>query len=172
MERAAARLAESIARRRALAPEAPVYVIAYSAGGFVAVRAMELLPAGAKVRSLALCQAAMRARYDLTQAMLHVEGATVVTASAMDFFVLGAGTTLISGSDAVRGPSMGWLGARHGALADLPPERLCHIRWRAADVVRRGLLGTHLWAFSSRFIAKTLAPAMGIGPRLSDFSQN
>ncbi|MCY2926758.1 MAG: hypothetical protein NT031_15235 [Planctomycetota bacterium] len=162
VERSAARLAEGIARRRAQAPEAPVYVLAYSAGGFVAVRAMELLPLDTKVRSLAICQAAMRANYDLSEAMLHVEAATVVTASAMDFVVLGAGTTLLSGSDGVRGPSMGWLGARHAALAGLPSERLCHIRWRAGDVVRRRLFGTHLWALDPRFIANVLAPAMGI----------
>lgn len=170
VERAAARLAEGIARRRAQAPEAPVYVLAYSAGGFVAVRAMELLPAQVTVRSLAICQAAMRARYDLSEALLHVEAATVVTASAMDFLVLGAGTTLISGSDGVRGPSMGWLGATHPALAHLSPERLRQIRWRAADLTGRGLFGTHLWAFSPRFIAGILAPAMGIGPALSDLS--
>jgi hypothetical protein len=161
-ERAAGRLAESIARRRAEDPQAPVYVIAYSAGGFVATRAMELLPPGVSVRSLAICQAAMQARYDLSEAMRHVEAATVVTASAMDFFVLGAGTSIISGSDGVRGPSMGWLGARHPAMATLPRERLCQIRWRAGDVIGLGLFGSHLWACSPRFIATVLSPAMGI----------
>ncbi|MCY2930274.1 MAG: hypothetical protein NTV86_12410 [Planctomycetota bacterium] len=163
-ERAAGRLAESIARRRAQASGAPVYVISYSAGGYVAVRAMELLPPGVTVRSLALCQAAMRAGYDLTEAMRRVDGVTVVTASVLDFLVLGAGTSLVGGSDGVRGPSMGWLGARHPAMAKAGPERFRQIRWRAAHVVRLGLFGSHLWAFAPRFIVQVLAPAMGIGP--------
>ena len=170
-EAAATRLAQALARRRAENPEAPLYVIAYSAGGYVAVRAMELLPPGATVRALAICQAAMRARYDLTEAMRHVEGVTVVTASALDFVILGAGTSLVSGSDGVRGPSMGWLGARHPAMARLPRQRLRQIRWRAADAIELGLFGSHLWAFSPRFIAKVLAPAMGIGTGRSDLSQ-
>lgn len=170
VQRAAGRLAQAIAHRRAQMPQAPVYVIAYSAGGFVAVRAMELLPPDVTVRSLALCQAAMRARYDLTDAMRHVEAATVVTASTMDFLVLGAGTSLISGSDGVRGLSMGFLGATHPAMGKLPSDRLCQIRWRTRDVIRLRLLGTHLWAASPRFIARALAPAMGIGPADSDLS--
>lgn len=171
VEQAATMLADSIARRRTQAPEAPVYVISYSAGGYVAVRAMELLPPGVTVRSLAICQAAMRTNYDLSEAMRHVEGTTVVTASVLDFLVLGAGTSLLGGSDGVRGPSMGWLGARHPAMAKAGPERFRQIRWRAADALRLGLFGSHLWAFSRRFIKRVLAPTMGICADKSDFSK-
>jgi hypothetical protein len=162
IRRQARRLADLIVRQRAACPEAPLYLIAYSGGAYVAVRALELLPAGLTVRSAALCQAAMTARYDLTEAMRHVQGPLVVTVSALDFTLLGAGTGIFGGTDGWHGPSMGWLGPRHPALRRADERAFRRICWRPA-LIRDGLFGMHLWAMAPRFISKFLCPAMGIG---------
>ncbi|HUT62273.1 MAG TPA: hypothetical protein VNA25_30920 [Phycisphaerae bacterium] len=157
IERQAQRLAEFIVERRRERPGAPIYMLGYSCGGFVALRAIELLPEGASVTSAALLASAFSPTRDLTPALGRVEGALVVSASLMDWPVCGLGTTVFGCGDRTFGPAVGMLGVR----ATRHPK-LVEIHWRPR-MIFEGLLGLHEWGLRPGFIARRVAPAMGIG---------
>ena len=164
IEREARRLADFVAQRRQEHPESPIYLIGYSCGGFVALRAMELLPPGVHVDVAALLQAAFDPRRDLRPALEHVDCRLIVTASLMDFMISGLGCWVFGGGDGIHTPTIGLLGAMaEEGLDKFHHPRLYQIHWRPAMLFSSGLFGFHDWCLPPWFISRYLAPAMGIG---------
>jgi len=167
LEREARRLAAAVLRALRERPGAPVYLIGYSCGGYLAVRALELLPAGVAVRSAALLAAAMDPRRDLTTARAHVAGPLVIASSLLDWLIVGAGTLLFGTADRKHTPSVGMVGLRGSRAA--PPDGVVELRWRPG-LIRLGNLGGHFSASAAAFIERAVAPAMGLPGRPTERS--
>lgn len=157
-ERSARQIADAVADQRRRFPDAPIYLLGYSAGGYVACRALELLPDDVQVDSAALLAAAFDPRRDLRPALAHVRDRLVVASSWNDWFVCGLGTLAFGTADRVHTFSIAMLGPR-GPGRDDP--RLTHIRWRPATVAR-GILGTHEWCLPVRVLRRYVLPEMGL----------
>jgi len=158
LEERAGRLAAFIASERADHPDRPIYLVGYSCGGFLTVRALELLPEGVTVNAAAVLAGAMSPKRDLTDACAHVDGTMVVTSSLGDWLIVGLGTLVFGTADRVHALSMGMVGP-----AREPPRRLVHLPWRMS-MLSLWHLGGHFSAVAPRFIATFVAPAMGIAP--------
>jgi len=159
-EREAGRLADYLTHQRRAHPDRPIYLFGYSAGGYIAARAMELLPDEVKVDGVCLMSAAFNPRRDLRPAARHVRGRIIVIASLIDV-VMFLGTLLFGTCDRVFSPSVGAVGYRG---PDLPG--LMQIRWRPSRM-RLGWFGDHFTVSYPSLIAKLVAPRLGIGPRQS-----
>lgn len=163
IERKAGELAEFITARRHEHPHAPIYLMGYSAGGFVALRALELLPKDVEVRSAALLSATCDPRRNLSAVLQHVAHKLVISASLLDFMNSGIATMVFGGADRAKTPAMGMCGALQPR--GLKPQRhpkIQHIYW-TFSMMRHGLLGQHDWGLPWRFFTHYCAPAMGIG---------
>jgi len=158
IEREAQRLADLIARRRGERPDAPIYLLGYSCGGFVALRALELLPEGVRVTGAALLAAVFSPRRDLAPALSHVDDKLVVSASLMDWGICGLGTLLFGTGDRKFTPSAGMLGVL-GSDRDHP--KLRQLRWRPG-MIPEGILGLHDWCLPAGVLARYVLPGMGI----------
>jgi len=163
IEVAAQQIAEHITAFRRDHGGAAVHLLGYSCGGFVALRALELLPPGAGVTSAALLAPAFSPRRDLSVALDRVEDKLVVASSPMDWFICGLGTAVCGGGDGVHGPAAALRGARGVDGRLLAHRKLVQLRWRCG-MIRRGLLGMHAWAMSRAFLTHRLAGVLGIGP--------
>jgi len=156
LQRESQRLAEVIAARRNEHPDRPIWLIGYSCGGYVATRALELLPAGVRVESAALLAAAQSPWRDLRPAGRGVKGNLIVGSSVLDVAVVGLGTLLVGTADRVHTPSLGmlgYLGPACGQVVSLP--------WRPGRI-RDGQFGGHFSAASTGFLARHVAGAMRI----------
>ena len=165
LQREAERLAEFIARRRRDRPGAPIYLVGYSCGGYVALRAMELLPEDIAVDAAALLAPAASPGRDLSGALSHLAGrdATgrlVITSSVLDWFIVGLGTLAFGTADRRHTPAMGMVGPRGRPDAE-QDSRVTEIRWRPG-LIRLGHLGGHFSASAAGFVHRAIAPAMGI----------
>lgn len=140
-----------------------VYLVGFSCGGFVALRAVELLPADVKVRSLALVAAAVDPQHDLTKALDHVAQRLVVSWGLGDFAITGLGTYLFGTAEGTHTPSAGMMGIRHWSSAD---PKVVQIQWRP-DMIRHGNWGGHFTAMASGYVARFLLPAMGVSRLVS-----
>ena len=158
LEREAGRLADFIAARRRDHPDMPLYLMGYSAGGFVAVRALELLDDDVRVDAAALLEAAFSPGRDLGAACRHLDGPLVICSSVADCLIVGLGTLLFGTADRRHAFSIGMIGPRGRAAAD-PRVRL--LPWRPG-LVRSGHWGGHFGASACGFIRHCVAPAMGI----------
>ncbi len=156
LQREAERLAECVARRRREGPDRRIYLIGYSAGGFVVARALEMLPEGVKVDAAALLAPAVDPRRDLEAPAGHVRGKLLVVSSLLDWVIVGLGTLLLGTCDRRHTPSMGMVGPRGPAA-----ENVAEIRWRPR-LLRLGHFGGHFSTTACGFVAGRLAPAMGI----------
>lgn len=156
LEEEAKRLADCIVRHRREHPGSPVYLVGYSCGAYVALRAMELLPPGVKIQSAAFLAGAFSPCHDLSEALEHVEGNIVNSSSLGDCLIVGLGTILFGTADRKYWPSAGMVG-----LAGQQPPRVIQIRWRP-NMIPLGNIGGHFTASAARYIARTIAPAMGI----------
>ncbi len=78
--------AEIVAYREAY-PDEPIDLVAYSAGGYLAVRTVELLPPNVRVRHVLLAQPDISPGYDLTAALEHVDGHMVCFYCPTDWFL-------------------------------------------------------------------------------------
>jgi len=159
LEREARRLAAFIAGRRREHPAEPIYVIGYSCGGYVAVRALELLPDGVRVDAAATLAGAYSPRRDLAGACEHVTGKLVVCSSMCDFFIVGLGTLLCGTGDGRHVLSAGMVGLKGPAARD---PRIVQVRWRPS-MIRSGNLGEHFTAAARGFIRDHVAAHLGIG---------
>lgn len=166
LEREARRLADFITARRRAHPAWPIYLIGYSAGGFVAIRALELLDDDVRVEAAALLEAAFSPWRDLRPACEHLRGPLVVCSSVADCVIVGLGTLLVGTADRRHVPSIGMIGPRGGA-ADVPQVRT--VRWRPSFVYY-GHWGGHFGASARGFIRQCVAPKMGIGRNRSNGS--
>jgi len=157
--RDARRIALRIAYYRAGYPDTPVDLVGYSGGGGMAVMVAEELPADVRVRNIVLAQPALSPKYDLTNAMGHVDGLLVNHYSRWDFLVLGAGTMLLGTMDRVYGPSAGLTG--FDCFSAVPDERLrrklVQRAW-SSRMIRQGHLGGHVWIHNYRWNKHCVAP--------------
>jgi pimeloyl-ACP methyl ester carboxylesterase len=158
LEHEAARLAEFISNERRTHPARPIYLIGYSAGGFVSLRALELLPANVRIDALAMLAPAVSPWRKLDRALRRVKGRCVVASSIGDWCIAGLGTLLFGTADRRFVPSMGMLGVRRRARA-----RIVELRWRPG-MLAAGHWGGHFHASATKFIADHVAPAMGLVP--------
>lgn len=155
-ERQAHRLARHVASLRRESPGRSVRLIGYSAGGYVALRALELLEPGVDIDSAALLAAAVDPRRDLNPAARRVRGHLVVASSFLDVIV-SLGTLLAGTADRKFTPSLGAVGYRGPACPNLR-----EVRWTPA-CIRDGHVGGHFTAAAATFIARRVGPLMGFG---------
>ncbi len=157
IEAEAQRLALLLADERRQNPHCPLYVMGCSAGGYITLRALELLPDGVKVDSAALLSPAVDPERDLSPALAHVSGGLVNSSSPLDWIILGLGTWIFRTPDGTRSASAGMVGFAgqdgHGAI---------EIRWHPRMILS-GRLGGHASCSPPAYITKYIAPAMGIG---------
>lgn len=159
----ARKLAGFIADRRRRCGEVPIHVIGYSCGGFVAVRALELLPPGVAVDGAALLAAAFAPDRDLSAACDHVRGGLVVCSSGADWLIVGLGTLVWGTADGRHTFSVGAVGVRGPSAGD---PRVRSIRWHPG-LARLGHWGGHFAASAAGFVRCCVAPALGIAPGTS-----
>lgn len=155
LEREARRLAAYLAAQRHGAPHRALHVIGYSAGGFVALRALELLPPDVRVDSAIIVQGAFSPWRDLRPAAAAVRSRLAITWSFGDWLLLGLGTTLLGTCDRRHTPAIGMVGPR-GAGRDIVRS----IGW-TPDLLWRGHTGGHFGATAREVIAHSIAPALG-----------
>ena len=153
LERESQRLADFIAAQRRDAPGQPIYVMGYSAGGYVAVRALELLPEGIGVEGAAMLAPAFSPGRDLSQATRRVSpGRFVVSSSILDWLIVGLGTLVFGTCDRKHTPSAGMIGHRG-------PGAVREIRWRP-HMIASGHVGGHFSASATGFVAQHVAPIL------------
>lgn len=157
IEAEARRLACFLADERRQNPHWPLYVMGCSAGGYVTLRALELLPDGVKVDSAALLSPAVDPGRDLSPALAHVSGRLVNSSSPLDWIVLGLGTWVFGTTDGRRSASAGMVG-----LDRRDDSMVTELRWHPRMILS-GRLGGHTSCSPPAFITKYIAPAMGIG---------
>lgn len=155
LEAESQRLADHLAALRRRRPDLPIHLMGYSCGGYIALRALELLPEDARVDSCTLLAAAVSPWRDLNPAARRVSGPIVVTSSPLDV-VVGLGTLLVGTADRRFAPSLGALGCRGPRCEKVRP-----VRWRPR-LVRLGHWGGHFTTTAERFIARCVVPAAGI----------
>lgn len=166
IERQARRLAQFIVQRRKTHPHEPLYLIGYSFGGYIALRALELLPDRVSVDSVALLAAAFSPRRDLTDACRAVKNALVIANSLGDAAIIGVGTFLFGTADGSHAFSVGMVGTRWRGSS-----KLRRIHWRPR-MIRLGNLGGHFTATARRFIQHCVGPAMRITSELASSSSS
>lgn len=159
LHRQATQLSELIAQTRRRKQGAPLHIIGYSAGAYLALRALELLPVSASVTSVALLAGAFDPRRNLGDALARIETRLVNVSSLLDCMVLGVGTSLFGNGDRRYGLSSGMVGLRGREAAH---AKVRQIVWRPR-MMTKGWFGGHFTAASRELIAKHVAPAMGIG---------
>lgn len=164
-QREAAALAEFIVAERAGHPDRPIWLIGCSAGCHVALRALDMLPPDTQITSAALLAGAFDPYRDLTEPCNRLDGPLLVAVSPMDWFIIGLGTLLFGTADGKRTLSAGMVGLRGRANAEnLQRGKIVQIRWRP-QMLGIGHLGGHFSTAAPEFIARHIAPALGIGPR-------
>jgi len=149
LEAQARRLAAFVVEQSRVRPGRPISLIGYSCGGYVTVRALELLPPEVSVRSVVLLAAACDPRRDLRDACSRVQGRVVNVSSWLDWLILGVGTLLFGTGDRRHAVSAGLCGFR----ASHRPSNLVERRWRPA-MLRHGHFGGHFSASSSWLMAE------------------
>jgi pimeloyl-ACP methyl ester carboxylesterase len=172
-EQQAAAMAEAITHYQRQYPGRPAYLMGCSAGGWVALRAMELLPEGVAIDGAALFSAAVDARRDLRPALAHVRGRLVNSCSPWDVLLLGAGTLTVGTGDGRHAGSAGMLGfgpprgengcaepgARAGQGTTLYDGKVVNVRWRPGMLLRGRHFG-HITATAPAFVAKDIWPVL------------
>ena len=167
LENAACELAKFIETRRVENPARPIYLVGYSAGGYVAVRALELLKDSVEVDSAALLAAAIDPRRNLAAALSHIRSRLVICSSLGDWCICGLGTLVLGTCDGRHGPSMGMVARRpqsspsEALLSPTVAQKIVEIRWRPG-MIRSGNWGGHFSAPAAGYIARYVAPAMRI----------
>ena len=143
-------------------PSKPVFLVAKSGGTWIAVGALEGLPAGS-VEAVVLLAPAISPDYDLSKALRAVRREMVAFWSPLDLIVLGAGTWLFKTTNRVRSVSAGLVGFRPPASLDDEGlslyGKLRQVRWRSA-MARTGYLGGHVGPDSPAFLRKYVVPLL------------
>ncbi|MDP6046452.1 MAG: hypothetical protein QGG25_12650 [Phycisphaerae bacterium] len=160
LERQARRLADHITALSREYPDRPIRLIGYSGGGFITIRALELLDGTCRVDSAAVLAGAFSPRRDLGAALRSLEGSLVIGSSLADWLIVGLGTLLFGTADRVWSPAVGMT----GPLDVGQRRRVVSIRWRPAMMLW-GHFGGHFSAASSAFIRRRIAAEMGIARR-------
>jgi hypothetical protein len=155
LEREAVRLARFLERLKRRRPRRPVYLIGYSCGAYVAVRALEMMSEGACVDGAAALAGAFSPGRDLSAASRRVRRRLVVCSSPLDWCIIGLGTLVFRTADGQHTPSAGMVGTRRAG------RRVLQIRWRPG-MVRVGYWGGHFAASCAGFVRDHVAPALGV----------
>lgn len=156
LEQQSRRLADYLIEQKRTRPDRPIRLMGYSCGGYVAMRALELLPGDVQVESAAVLAGAISPWRDLRPAGNHVRGALVVSSCLLDAVILGIGTLLVGTADRVHTLSLGMVGY-HGPAG----ENIVQIHWRLG-MIHLGNVGGHFAATATDYIAQLVAPMMGI----------
>lgn len=159
LERESQRLADYVARRRKEHPDQPIYLVGYSCGGYITVRALELLGGTCRVDAAAVLAGAFSPRRDFRPVCRSIVGPLVISSSLADWLIVGLGTLLFGTADRVWTPSVGMTGP--SGRGDRCPQ-VISIRWRLG-MVAWGHFGGHFSAASSALMRRRVAGAMGIG---------
>jgi pimeloyl-ACP methyl ester carboxylesterase len=157
----AARLAEEVALYRKQYPRLPIYLVAYSAGASVALRAAEQLPAGS-VERIVLLAPAVSVDYDLRPALACSRLGIDSFRSERDTFYLGVGTGLLGTSDGRRGEAAGRYGFR--PVVDSPADAALYAKLREHPwdpcVEWTGHKGEHNGGYHTRYFAAYVLPLL------------
>ncbi|MBI5723776.1 MAG: hypothetical protein HZA50_07460 [Planctomycetes bacterium] len=116
--RAAAKLAEWIAKYQGNYPDRPVFLIGHSGGGGVTIFTLEAIAMTPNAKPLAgavLVSASISANYDLSAALLHSRLGVVNYYNPEDTALLGMGTAIMGNVDGGHGDSAGRTGFDSGA---------------------------------------------------------
>jgi pimeloyl-ACP methyl ester carboxylesterase len=155
-------IVEQVLAWRERSPSKPVFLVGKSGGTWIAVRALEGLPADS-VEAAVLLAPAISPDYDLSRALRAVRREMVAFWSPFDLIVLGAGTWLFKTTDRVRSVSAGLVGFRPPASLDDEGlslyKKLRLVRWRSA-MARTGYLGGHVGPDSPAFLRKYVVPLL------------
>jgi len=138
----AQRLADRIAGHLADYPDAPVDLVTYSSGGFIALEALRRLPAGVKVRNVLLQTATVSRGYDLTAALAACDEMVNVW-SPLDWAINGFAGLAFGVNDRRHAVPAGTMGFRISQEA--AGGKLLQVRWRPA-FMRYGYFGEHFTA--------------------------
>lgn len=152
LERESQQLADFIVRQRTERPGRPIWLIGYSAGGYVATRALELLPGQTCADGAAMLAPAFSPWRDLSLATGRSSGTFIVASSWLDWLILGIGTILFGTCDRKHVPSAGMIGHRGAGETR-------RIRWRPG-LILTGNFGDHFSASATRFVAQHIAPEL------------
>lgn len=180
-ERQADRLAKFLAEQRGAWPQRPLYLVGYSAGAYIAVRALELLENRygngqldtsddiskvysdhAMIDSAVLLAGCVDPGRDLSNARRMVRKRFVVTYSIADWALLGLGTMLAGTCDRRHTASLGMVGPRPAATTDAAASgcvAVTSVAWSPADMAL-GHWGDHFGAASPGYIARKVAPLL------------
>lgn len=161
-------LARQIAAQRAAHPQAPVTIIALSAGTAIATFALEELPPGCSVERAIYLSGSISATYDLTRALDHVSDRLYVFTSDRDNVlllllpILGTADRAKEASDVI-----GVKGVRMppGISPRTRPQyaKIVHVPWRP-EFVALGHDGGHLGTVSAAFVRAVVAPLVLTAP--------
>ncbi len=145
------RLARKLLQLRRDHPQAKLHLMGYSCGGFLAVRALELLAGRVQVESCVLLAAAFSPWRDLRPAAKSCRGRIVMNHSCLDV-VVGVGTVLTGTADRIHCPSVGAIGYK-GPRCD----RLRDLAWKPAWI-RHGHWGGHFSAPARDHLRQDILP--------------
>ncbi|MFQ5805205.1 MAG: alpha/beta fold hydrolase [Phycisphaerae bacterium] len=160
--RQARRLADRILAYRDRYPGSPVHLLGHSAGGGIAVLALEALPPGRQIDQAILLAPALSPDHDLSTALRRTRHGICNFYSTRDVSFLRVGTSLFGPVDRDFGTSAGAVGFKlpdglSEADRELYAARLRQVRWnpRMKEV---GASGSHLGWASRKFASDYLAP--------------
>lgn len=149
--RHAQRLADRLAAFRGEQPSAPIRLVTYSGGGYIALEALRRLPPGVRVERVTLLVSSVSSGYDLGPS-LAVCDRIVNVCSPLDCFINGFGIWVLGTSDRRHRLAAGMIGFR------APPgsaDRLVQVRWRP-EFVRHFWFGGHMTLSSVPMVAELL----------------
>ncbi len=161
MEAEARRLGEFVTDCRRKHPNRPIRLIGYSAGGYVMIRALEMLGDDIQVNSSAIIAGAFSPKHDLSAAASRINGKLTVCWSPGDWILLGLGMLIFGSADRQHRPAIGMVGPRTQSPAI---QTIC---WNPR-MLRLGHMGGHFSAGCAGFVRRHLAPAIGIAPGKTD----
>lgn len=149
----------------------PVWIVAQSGGGGIAVLALEALSKDCQVDGVVLIAPGIGREYNLAKALRRVRTKIYHYYSRSDIFFLGAGTTVFGNIDRTHGKSAG----RHGFVVPdrLPDDdkALYKSKLQQFDCSSRkvtkgtGHIGLHLTSSDPRFIRRVVAPRIWKGEK-------
>jgi pimeloyl-ACP methyl ester carboxylesterase len=155
------RLAEEICAFRQLYPRLPIYLVAYSAGSTVALRAAEQLPSDSLER-IVLLAPAVSAGYDLRPALACSRQGIDAFTSERDTFFLGVGTAVLGTSDGKRDDAAGRVGFRPQAVCPTDAALFAKLHQHPWDpcVAWTGNNGEHAATYQTRFFRAYVLPLL------------
>ena len=157
-------LAEKIRRYRRLYPDAPIHLVALSAGTGVATFALEYLPESIDIESVIFLGCSMSSKYDMTPALRRIRGRLFVLHSANDEVLKNVvwytGTVDRASSDAGIAGLEGFY-TPSNVFPDTERQylKLINVPYRS-EFSSADYGGGHTSATSTQFVQQYLAPAI------------